>query len=138
MKRSGFRGRAVIYEYVRTPVPSFFRPVEENFIPLAIMAQPMPKKTLAERREERRRARWNAFSRPFITLASLVGSVALLMFLAQTCRERFPQFSPPHTTAPIGNRPAPTAADPGPDKSGRAEDGGAAREPKPERKFPAP
>jgi len=102
------------------------------------MAQPMPKKNLAELREARRRARWKAFWTPFITLASLVGSVGLLMFLARTCRERFPQFSPPHTTAPIGARPAPPVADPGPDKPVKAEDGGTARDLKQEREVPAP
>jgi len=105
------------------------------------MTQPAPKKSLAELRAERRLARWSAFWTPFITLASLVGSVGLLMFLAQTCRERFPQLSPPHTAAPIGDRPAPPArpaADPGPDKAVKAEDGWAGEELKNEKKFSTP
>lgn len=48
-------------------------------------------KTLEEIKEERRRERWNAFFTPFITLASIVASVGMLMFLIKTCSERFPQ-----------------------------------------------
>ncbi|MDP2603739.1 MAG: hypothetical protein Q8S00_14270 [Deltaproteobacteria bacterium] len=55
----------------------------------------MPRKNLKTHREKRRRARWSAFWTPFITLASIVISVGVLMFFARTCRERFPQLSPP-------------------------------------------
>ena len=70
------------------------------------MAQVTPKKTLEELREERRRARWTAFWNPIIVLTSIVTSVGMLMFFARTCRERFPQFSPPGTVAPAKNQPA--------------------------------
>lgn len=50
-----------------------------------------PKKSLEELRAERRRERWKAFWNPFITMASLVGSVALVMYMLKSCSERFPQ-----------------------------------------------
>jgi hypothetical protein len=59
------------------------------------------KKSLEEIKEERRRARWNAFLTPIITLASLVASVGLLMFILRACKERFPQI--PYQAAPQGN-----------------------------------
>ena len=74
------------------------------------MAQLTPKKSLEELREERRRARWKAFWNPIIVLTSIVTSVAMLMFFARTCRERFPQFSPPGAVAPSSNQPASGAA----------------------------
>ena len=46
---------------------------------------------LAELREIRRRQRWGAFLKPFITLASIVISVSLLMYMIKSCRERNPQ-----------------------------------------------
>jgi hypothetical protein len=49
-----------------------------------------PKKSPEELRAERRHQRWKAFLNPFITLTSLVASVALLMFFIKTCSERFP------------------------------------------------
>lgn len=55
------------------------------------MDYPSRHKTLEEAKEERRRARWNAFWTPFITMASVVGSVGMLMFLFKTCSDRFPQ-----------------------------------------------
>jgi len=51
---------------------------------------PVPKKTPEELREERRRARWKAFLNPLITMASLVGSVALAMYIIKSCSERLP------------------------------------------------
>lgn len=69
------------------------------------MAQVTRQKSPEELREERRRARWQAFWTPFITLASIVASVGLLMFFARACRERFPQFTPPGTQAPMKNQP---------------------------------
>jgi hypothetical protein len=71
-----------------------------------IVDPPSPKKTSEELGEERRRVSWNAFWTPFITLASIVSSVGLLMFFAKTCQERVPyplQQSPP---APLRNRTA--------------------------------
>ena len=62
------------------------------------------KKTLEELKEERRRARWSAFWTPFITLASIVTSVGLLMFLIRACQDRLPyplQQGPP---APLKNQ----------------------------------
>ena len=49
------------------------------------------KKILEELRAERRRERWKAFLTPLITMASLVGSVALVMYMLKSCSERFPQ-----------------------------------------------
>jgi hypothetical protein len=46
---------------------------------------------LAELKERRRRERWSAFLRPFITLASIVISVSLLMYMIKSCGERYPQ-----------------------------------------------
>jgi hypothetical protein len=74
--------------------------------------QPSPKKSLEELSEERRRARWNAFWTPFITLASIVGSVGLLMFFARTCQERLPYPVQPPSPAPLKNRV--TLTNPGP------------------------
>ena len=68
------------------------------------MDKPIPKKSLEELREERRRARWSAFGTPFITLASIVSSVGLLMFLIRACQDRLPfplQQGPP---APVKNQ----------------------------------
>ena len=54
------------------------------------MDAPIPKKTPEELRAERRRARWKAFLNPLITMASLVGSVTLVMYMIKSCSERFP------------------------------------------------
>lgn len=57
-------------------------------------------------KEERSRQRWNWFWTPFITLASIVGSIAMLMMLVQTCQERnlpiplLPPTSPLHQPGP--------------------------------------
>jgi hypothetical protein len=83
------------------------------------MAQMTPKHILDELREERRRARWSAFWTPFITLASIVVSVGMLMFFARTCRERFPQFTPPNERIPARGR-SPSL---GPVESSRQESG---------------
>lgn len=55
------------------------------------MSDSTPKKSLEELRAERRRERWKAFLNPLITMASLVGSVALVMYMIKSCSERFPQ-----------------------------------------------
>jgi hypothetical protein len=63
-------------------------------------------KTEEDIQEERRRQRWNWFWTPFITLASVVSSVAMLMMLIQTCQQRnlpiplVPPTSPLHQSAP--------------------------------------
>ncbi len=54
------------------------------------MDTPTPKKTPEEVRAERRRERWKAFLNPLITMASIVGSVALVMYMIKSCSERFP------------------------------------------------
>ena len=64
----------------------------------------LPKKSLEEVREERRRARWSAFWTPFITLASIVGSVGLLMFLVRACQDRLPFPLQPGARAPVKNQ----------------------------------
>jgi hypothetical protein len=46
---------------------------------------------LAELRARRRSERWRALLRPFITLASIVISVSLLMYMIKSCGERYPQ-----------------------------------------------
>lgn len=81
------------------------------------MAQLTPKHSLEELLEERRRARWSAFWTPFITLASIVVSVGMLMFFARTCRERLPQFIPPNERIPARGR-SPSL---GPSESSRPE-----------------
>jgi hypothetical protein len=66
--------------------------------------KPLSKKSLEDLREERRRARWSAFWTPFITLASIVSSVGLLMFFVRACQDRLPfplQQGPP---APLKNQ----------------------------------
>jgi len=55
------------------------------------MSDSTPKKSLEELRAERRRERWKAFLNPLITMVSLVGSVALVMYMIKSCSERFPQ-----------------------------------------------
>jgi hypothetical protein len=63
-------------------------------------------KTEEDIKEERRRQRWNWFWTPFITLASVVSSVAMLMMLIQTCQQGnlpapiLPPTSPLHQSAP--------------------------------------
>jgi len=56
-----------------------------------LMSDSTPKKSLEELRAERRRERWKAFLNPLITMVSLVGSVALVMYMIKSCSERFPQ-----------------------------------------------
>jgi hypothetical protein len=60
---------------------------------------------LEEIKAQRRRERWNALLTPFITLASIVISVAMLMFFIQTCQERSPQ--KPDLRLPIQKMPEP-------------------------------
>jgi hypothetical protein len=63
---------------------------------------------LAELKERRRRARWGAFLKPFITLASIVISVSLLMYMIKSCGERYPQ-SQGRPRLPIQRMPDPPA-----------------------------
>ncbi|HVH91131.1 MAG TPA: hypothetical protein VM783_07085 [Candidatus Acidoferrum sp.] len=69
-----------------------------------IVDKPLPKKSLEELREERRRARWSAFWTPFITLASIVSSVGLLMFFVRACQDRLPFPLQPGPPAPLKNQ----------------------------------
>jgi hypothetical protein len=86
------------------------------------MNPPSPKKSLEEFKEERRRERWNAFWTPFLTLASVVSSVAMLMFLVKTCQERnlpiptLPPTSPLTRPGPADAPIAPESATTAPDK----------------------
>jgi hypothetical protein len=61
---------------------------------------------LEERKARRRRERWNAFLTPFITLASIVVSVSLLMYLIKSCGERNPQ-NPGVPRLPMQRMPSP-------------------------------
>ena len=57
--------------------------------PRFLMSDSTPKNSLEEFRAERRRERWKAFLNPLITMASIVGSVALVMYMIKICSERF-------------------------------------------------
>jgi hypothetical protein len=61
---------------------------------------------LEEMKARRRRERWNAFLTPFITLASIVVSVSLLMYLIKSCGERNPQ-NPGVPRLPMQRMPSP-------------------------------
>ena len=50
-----------------------------------------PKKSLEEWKAERRRARWNAFLTPLITMISIVASVGMLMYMLRSCSEGPPR-----------------------------------------------
>jgi hypothetical protein len=63
---------------------------------------------LAELRARRRSERWSAFLRPFITLASIVISVSLLMYMIKSCGERNAQM-PGIPRPPIQRVPTPPA-----------------------------
>ena len=62
------------------------------------------KKSLEEWKAQRRRARWQAFLTPLITLGSIVISVSMLMYMIKSCSERPPRL-------PI-TRPVPPASAP--------------------------
>ena len=49
------------------------------------------KKSLEEWKAQRRRARWQAFLTPLITLGSIVISVGMLMYMIKSCSERPPR-----------------------------------------------
>ena len=61
---------------------------------------------LEEMKARRRRERWNALLTPFITLASIVVSVSLLMYLIKSCGERNPQ-NPGVPRLPMQRMPSP-------------------------------
>ena len=63
---------------------------------------------LAELKERRRRERWGALLKPFITLASIVISVSLLMYMIKSCGERYPQ-NQGRPRLPIQRMPDPPA-----------------------------
>lgn len=68
------------------------------------MNEPPDKEAIDEIKRKRRRERWSAFLTPFITLASIVLSVGLLMFFIKACQERFPQsplLKPPAQNQPV-------------------------------------
>jgi hypothetical protein len=62
------------------------------------------KEVIDEIKRRRRRERWSAFLTPFITLASIVVSVGVLMFFIKACQQRFPQS--PFLNPPAQSRPA--------------------------------
>lgn len=54
------------------------------------MNDPKSKKSLEELIEKRRRERWKALLTPFIYMASIVGSVAMILAFIKSCSDRFP------------------------------------------------
>jgi hypothetical protein len=54
------------------------------------MGGTVSKKTPEEIREERRRERWRAILTPWITMGSVVASVAMIMALIKNCSDRLP------------------------------------------------
>lgn len=54
------------------------------------MSEPQQTRTPEEIKAERRRQRWSAFWTPFITLGSIVASVAMIMAIIKSCSERLP------------------------------------------------
>jgi hypothetical protein len=57
-----------------------------------------PPHTLEEYKAERRRRRWGYVLTPFITLASIVVSVGMLMFFGRACQDRIPADAPLRTS----------------------------------------
>ncbi len=55
------------------------------------MNEPLDKEAIEEIKRRRRRERWSAFLTPFLTVASVVVSIGLLMYFMKACQERFPQ-----------------------------------------------
>jgi hypothetical protein len=51
------------------------------------MDRPAEKKGTEEIKAERRRERWKAFLTPWITMGSIVASVAMIMALIKSCRD---------------------------------------------------
>jgi len=101
-------------------------------------------KTLEEIQAERRRQRWGYFWTPFITMASIVSSIGMLMFLVKSCEEKnLPGFIVP-PTSPLHRQGA--AETPLREGDGRADEQGPPGTPLPDptrdnpidRKSPAP
>jgi hypothetical protein len=87
-------------------------------------------KTEEDIKEERRRQRWNWFWTPFITLASVVSSIAMLMMLIQTCQQRNLPIPLVPPTSPLHQ--------PGPDRApGSGNDPRAGSENEPAKRSPA-
>jgi hypothetical protein len=57
-----------------------------------------PPHTLEDYKAERRRRRWGYVLTPFITLASIVFSVGMLMFFGKSCQDRIPADAPLRTS----------------------------------------
>jgi hypothetical protein len=57
-----------------------------------------PPHTLEDYKAERRRRRWGYVLTPFITLASIVFSVGMLMFFGKACQDRIPADAPLRTS----------------------------------------
>jgi len=93
-------------------------------------------KTLEEIQAERRRQRWGYFWTPFITMASVVSSIGMLMFLVKSCQEKnLPGFIVPPTSPLYRAGPQ--------ERAGRASgqetpSGASTTDDQTERKSPAP
>jgi hypothetical protein len=57
-----------------------------------------PPHTFEDYKAERRRRRWGYVLTPFITLASIVFSVGMLMFFGKACQDRIPANAPLRTS----------------------------------------
>jgi hypothetical protein len=57
-----------------------------------------PPHTFEDYKAERRRQRWGYVLTPFITLASIVFSVGMLMFFGKACQDRIPADAPLRTS----------------------------------------
>jgi hypothetical protein len=57
-----------------------------------------PPNTLEDFKAEQRRRRWGYVLTPFITLASIVVSVGMLMFFGKACQDRIPADAPLRTS----------------------------------------
>jgi hypothetical protein len=143
-KENGHSTEAIIYLILRSGsgLPVF---IKTKIRTVGALKKPMinePPKTLEEIQAERRRQRWGYFWTPFITLTSVVSSVAMLMFLVRSCQERnlpgfiVPPTSPLHRQGTVkttpqkdGSRVAEPETPPAPN---------AARDSQIERKSPAP
>jgi hypothetical protein len=77
------------------------------------MAEPPDKELIEELKRTRRRDRWRAFLRPLITLASIVISIGLLMFIMKSCQEHRPSpFLQPSSSPPPTHSRRMTAINP--------------------------
>ena len=81
-----------------------------------------PPKTLEEYKAERRRERWGYFLMPFFTIASIVVSVGMLMFLGKACQDRIPADAPLRTAPMFKQYHQPQKQDSGTQSSGPDSD----------------